>query len=159
MRYTIIDQRGAVSFVAACDLLLPLVAGCARDPQTVEDLLRHADEYATGTSEKVLCSLAVFDEQNTADSHRSIDAALAICKPHELPVFRVLDDHTREASLRPVHAGVVVFNLRAKRIVQIHNSYMEIPRQGRARASRPASPDRRLIKYELPPYWSIVPAA
>jgi hypothetical protein len=72
-------------------------------------------------------------------------------------VFRVLDSRTREASLTPVHAGVVVFNLRAKRIVQIQNSYAEIRRRGRSRAARPASPERRLIRYELPNYWALVP--
>ena len=159
MRYTVIDQRGTVSFVAPCHALLPLVAACAQDARTLQELLSMADEYASGLREKILCSLAFFDEQNTADNFESISTALDICPPHELPAFRVLDDRTREASLTPVHAGVVVFNLKAKRIVQIQNSYAEIARRGRARALQPASPNRRLIVYELPSYWSIVPAA
>lgn len=159
MRYTIIDKAGTVSFVASCDALLPLVAGCANDPQTLEQLLAHADEYVSGTMEKVLSGLAVFDEHNSSENHEAIHEALKHCKPHELPSFRVLDDRTRQASLTPVHAGVVVFNLTAKRIVQIQNSYAEIRRKGRAKATQPSSPDRRLIKYELPPYWSVVPDA
>lgn len=157
MRYTVIDRRGTVSFVAPCDTLMPLVASCARDPQSLEELLTLADEYSSGIEEKILCSLAVFDEQNTPESFGSIHRALDLCRPHELPAFRVLDDRTREASLTPVHAGVVVFNLPAKRIVQIQNSYAEIKRRDRGRATKPASPERRLIKYELPPYWSLVP--
>jgi len=159
MRYTVIDRAGTVSFVASCDALLPLVAGCARDSQTLEELLTYADEYASGTKDRVLSALAVFDEHNTADNFEAIHQALNHCRPHELPVFRVLDDRTREASLSPVHAGVVVFNLRAKRIVQILNSFAEIRRRGRARAAQPASPERRVIKYELPAYWSLVPEA
>lgn len=159
MRYTIIDGEGTVSFVASCDALMPLVAGCARDPQSLEELLTYADEYAAGTRDRVLSSLAVFDEHNTRDNFEAIHQALDHCKSHELPVFRVLDDRTREASLLPVHAGVVVFNLRAKRIVQIQNSFAEIRRRGRGRAAKPANPERRVIRYELPAYWSLVPEA
>jgi len=159
MRFTIIDGSGTISFVASCDALLPLVAGCARDPQRAEDLLSHADEYAAGTRERVLSSLAVFDEHNTRENHLAIHSAIDFFKPHDLPAFRVLDDRTRQASLTPVHAGIVVFNLTAKRIVQIQNSYVEIRRKGRARASQPASPERRVIRYELPSYWSLVPDA
>lgn len=157
MRYTVIDRGGTISFVASCDVLLPLVAGCARDPQSLDELLTYTDEYARGTKDQVLSSLAVFDEHNSPDNFDAIHQALNYCRPHELPTFRVLDDRTREASLVPVHAGVVVFNLRAKRIVQIQNSYSEIRRRGRARAAQPASPDRRVIRYELPAYWSLVP--
>ncbi len=157
MRYTVIDYRGIVSFVAHCDSLMPLVAGCSQDPQSLDDLLTIADEYSSGLKERVLCSLAVFDEQNSPQNLESFHKALEICRPHELPAFRVLDDQSREASLTPVHAGVVIFNLRAKRIVQIHNSFAEIKRRDRGRAAKPATPDRRIIRYELPSYWSLVP--
>ncbi len=157
MRYTIIDDRGTVSFVADCDALLPMVAGCASDPGSVEELLTFADQYESGIKEKVTCSLAVFDEANTRENHQSIHKALDYCRPHELPAFRVLDDRTRQASLTPVHAGVVVFNLPARRIVQIQNSYEEIQRRARRRAARPATPERQVIRYELPAYWSLVP--
>jgi hypothetical protein len=157
MRYTIVDQRGTASFVGPCDALLPMVAGCAKDPHTLEELLDFVDEYAGGTREKVLCGLAVFDERNEPGKSDWIESALDSYLPNELPAFRVLNDRTREASLTPVHAGVVLFNLLARRIVQIHNSYAEITRCGRGRATGPTRPDRRLIKYELPPHWSLVP--
>ncbi len=157
MRYTIIDNKGTVSFVASCDTLLPLVAGCARDPRELDELLSYADEYASGTRDRVVSGLAVFDEHNTPENHGAIHQALSHLRPHEIPTFRVLDDRTREASLTPVHAGIVIFNLRAKRIVQIQNSYAEIRRKGRGTAAQPTSPDRRVIRYELPSYWSLVP--
>jgi hypothetical protein len=159
MRYTVIDNSGTVSFVAPCDALVPLVAGCAQDPANLEELLSIADEYASGVKERVLCGLAVFDEMNTPENPSSILKALEVCRPHELPTFRVLEDRTREASLTPVHAGVVLFNLRAKRIIQIHNSYAEIKRKDRVRAARPISPEHRVIRYELPSYWALVPEA
>lgn len=159
MRYTIVDTAGTISFVAACDALIPLVAGCARDPRTAVELLSLADEYASGTRETVLSALAVFDEHNSRTNLRAIHSAMDYFKSHELPAFRVLDDRTRQASLTPVHAGIVIFNLTAKRIVQIQNSYAEIRRKGRARAVQPSSPDRRVIRYELPAHWSLVPDA
>ncbi len=146
MRYTVIDSGGTISFVASCDVLLPMVAGCARDSQSLNELLTYVDEYARGTKDRVLSSLAVFDEHNTEENFDAIHQALNHCRPHELPAFRVLDDRKREASLAPVHAGVVVFNLRAKRIVQIQNSFAEIKRRGRARAAEPTSPERRVIR-------------
>lgn len=157
MRYTVVDERGTVSFVAECEALLPLVAACAKDPMTLNELLEYADEYAAGLREKVACSLAVFDEQNTPENHDAIHRGLEIVAPHRLPAFRVLGDRTRDASLTPVHAGVVIFNLAGKRIVQIQNSYAEIPRKGKARAARPTAPNRRVIRYELPAHWSLVP--
>jgi len=157
MRYTVIDRHGTTSFVASCDVLLPLVAGCAKDPETLDELLAHADNYAHGIRETVLCGLAVFDEHNTSENYEAILSALDHCRPHELPTFRVVDDRTREASLTPVHAGVVVFNLRAKRIVQIQNSYAEIKRRGQARVAKPIDANHRVVRYELPSYWSLVP--
>ncbi len=159
MRFTVIDERGTVSFVASCDALVPMVAGCSQDPRDIEELLTLADGYSSGLKERILCSLAVFDEQNSADNLQSIHKGLEVCRSHELPAFRVLDDQTRQASLTPVHAGVVIFNLRAKRIVQIQNSFEEIKRKGRVRASRPTTPERHIVRYELPSYWSLVPGA
>ncbi|HYU17262.1 MAG TPA: hypothetical protein VEQ11_01045, partial [Chloroflexota bacterium] len=107
--------------------------------------------------ERVLSGLAVFDEHNSPNNPHWIHAALDYCKREEVPVFRVVDDRTREASLGPVWAGAVVFNLRAKRIVQIQNTYSEIKRKGRLRVTEGARPTNRIERYELPPEWSVVP--
>ncbi len=85
-------------------------------------------------------------------------AALDYCAPHEAPVFRVVDPRTEEVSLSPVRAGVVVFNLVAKRIVQLQNTYSEIRRKGRVRLVRNNQPTDRVHRYELPPDWSLVPS-
>ena len=71
--------------------------------------------------------------------------------------LRVVDDVTRNASLQPVKAGGFVINLRAKRIVQIQNSYQEITRSGRVRVFDGTHPRGRLLSYRLPDEWSIVP--
>ena len=71
--------------------------------------------------------------------------------------FRVVDERTLQASLNPVKAGVVVFNLKDKRIVQIHNTYNEIRRKGKVRIVENGQPTNRVRRYELPPDWSLVP--
>jgi hypothetical protein len=69
----------------------------------------------------------------------------------------VLDTVTREASLRPVRAGVVLFNLPAKRIVQIENTYEPLTRSGEVNYHNGRFLSIRLLPYELPADWMIVP--
>lgn len=158
MRFTVIDPRGRVSFIANCDALEALVAACATQPRSLEQLLAAAEPFAGALADRVLSGLAVFDEHNSPVNVRWIHAALDYCSPHQAPVFRVLDPRTEELSLTPVRAGVVVFNLVAKRIVQIQNTYAEIRRKGRIRVVRDNRPTERIHRYELPADWSLVPA-
>ena len=39
MRYTLIDRHGKVSFVGPCLALEALVAACARQPESIDELL------------------------------------------------------------------------------------------------------------------------
>ncbi len=158
MRFTVIDPRGRVSFVAPCHTLEALVAACASQPRTLEQLLAAAEPFVGSLAERVTSGLAVFDEHNSPSNVRWIHAAFDYCPPHETPTFRVLDPRTEELSLTPVRAGVVVFNLVAKRIVQIQNTYSEIRRKGRVRVLRNNEPTDRVHRYELPEDWSLVPS-
>ncbi|MBI4491953.1 MAG: hypothetical protein HY690_04085 [Chloroflexi bacterium] len=158
MRFTVVDRQGKVSFVAPCYALEALVAACSFQPKSLEELLRCSAPFSGDLPEHVLSGLAVFDEHNSGANFRAIHAALDYCKPQELPVFRVVDERTQEASLQPVRAGVVLFNLREKRIVQIHNTYAEIKRKGRVRIVEGKLPTNRVQRYELPPDWTLVPS-
>ncbi len=126
MRYTVIDRRGTVSFVAECDALPALVSACADGAQTLDELLEVVARRNPALRERVTCGLAVFDEHNVPGHYEPVHEAIKYLPPHELPVFRVVDDATRQASLQPVKAGVIVFNLRGRRIIQIQNTYAEI---------------------------------
>jgi len=159
MRFTVIDARGAVSFVAPCRTMEALVAACAGEPSNLEELLETVAQFVPDVQERVLSGLAVFDEHNSRTNPQSIHAALDLLRPADLPVFRVLDDRTRQASLQPARAGVIVFNLLSKRIVQIHNTYTEIKRSGKIRVARSEGAPPRVHRYELPPDWSLVPSA
>jgi hypothetical protein len=157
MRYTVVDPQGCVSFVGPCSALLPLVAACSKNPTTLAELLAYADQFGANLAEYVAAGLAVFDEHNLPGHYERIHAALDHLRGHEVPVFRVVDDRTRDASLQPVAAGVVIFNLTAKRIVQIQNSYQEIPRDGVVRQRDQSGRTTRVMRYRLPQEWQLTP--
>jgi hypothetical protein len=157
LRCTIIDDSGAVSFLTHGDALPALVAACASNPGTIGELLERADPLYHNLSGYVYSGLAVFDEHNTPGHYAAIHKALTTLPRHKQPVFRVVDDLTREASLRPVKAGAVIFNLKAKRIIQIVNSYREIRRTGRARVFDGRTHTGEVFSYNLPEDWALVP--
>jgi hypothetical protein len=162
MRFTVIDERGGVSFVAPCRTMEALVAACASEPRTLAEMLEAASQFEPEIRDRVMSGLAVFDEHNSRANPKSIHSAFDLLRPADLPVFRVLDDRTRQASLQPARAGVIVFNLKSKRIVQIHNTYTEIKRTGRIRIQPREDGERPLPgvhRYKLPADWSLVPGS
>ncbi|GAC1451580.1 MAG: hypothetical protein PVSMB4_11530 [Ktedonobacterales bacterium] len=157
MRLTVIDARGTVSFVAHTSAAVALTAACATDPVSLDDLLSASLRYDRRLRDTVLEGLAVFDRHNHAQDLRVIHGLLATLPGRDMPVFRVLDDVTRQVSLEPVRAGVVLFNLLDKRIVQIQNTYEPLLRAGEVNYHNGRFLSRRLFAYELPARWSIVP--
>ena len=157
LRCTLIDPGGGISFIVDGEALPALTAACAADPAGIGDLLGVAERYYRGLTDRVENGLAVFDERNAAGHYETIHRALAMCPPGMEPVFRVVDDVTREASLKPARAGAIVFNLIAKRIVQLMNSYQEIKRSGRAQVFDGRSLTGDVFSYRLPREWALVP--
>jgi hypothetical protein len=154
MRFTIVDQDGTLSFVAPCHAMKMLAAACSRQPDDHRALIALAEEYDPRLITRLRAGLSRFDADwsmaDTAAIHARLDAA------GDAP-FRVVDEVTRRRSLDPVRWGLVVFNLNAKRIVQIQNSYADLRRQDRGRLRRDGRPVRAYYSYELPAEWSIVP--
>ena len=157
LRFTLIDQSGGISFVADAEVLPALLRGCQQEPATSMELLHLAESYYHGIEERVLNGLAMFDERNVPGNYGAVHQALAFCAPHQQPPFRIVDDVTRDASLQPVKAGAILFNLVRKRIVQIQNTYREITRAGRGRIFDGERLTRRAFNYELPTDWRLVP--
>ena len=157
MRITGVDSQGTGSFVAHSSAVVALTAACAANPETLSDLLEHSKKYDRGLRDLVLNGLAVFDEHNLPSDTRAIHTQLKTMTPRETPVFRVLDELTRETSLQPVRAGVVLFNLPRKRIVQISNTEEPLARSGAVNYHNGKFLSIRVFDYELPPEWSIVP--
>jgi len=157
LRCTIIDESGSVSLLTHGDALPALVAACTTNPADLRQFLERAEPYYRGLSEYVYDGLAVFDEHNTAGHYEDAHRALTTTPRHKQPVFRIVDDLTREASLRPVKAGAVIFNLKEKRIVQMVNSYREIRRSGRGRIFDGVQHTAETFRYRLPEEWALVP--
>ena len=157
MRFTLVDDETTISFIGPDRALHALVAGCATDPHSIGELLDRVAPFTADLRERVLSGLAVFDEHTSSDNPRWIHAAFDYCRREEVPVFRVVDDRTREVSLSPVWAGAVVFNLKARRIVQIQNTFSDIKRKGRLRIMEGARPTNKIQRYELGPEWTVVP--
>src|SRR5579872_3253453 len=156
LRYTIVDRKGAVSFVGDSFYVQPLVAACASGPRTLNELLDAADPIDKRIREQVLNGLAVFDEMNSEENHTSIQAQLSLLEDEDGPVLRVLDDVTRAESHRPTRTGFVIINLIEKRIVQAQNLFANITR-GEAHVHNGKYYSRRTIPYELPRSWTVVP--
>jgi hypothetical protein len=157
IRFTVIDRDGAISFVGPCHAIKMLVAACSRHPRTATELLEFTRPYDAVFVTDVMSGLTVFDEHNTPENPESFHAVISHRPAPSLPPFRVFDERTREASLTPVTAGLIVFNLTERRIIQVQNSYDEIRREDRGRIWRDGRATRALYRYHLPDEWSIVP--
>jgi hypothetical protein len=157
MRMTVIDRAGGVSFVAHGEALPALMKACATNPDALDELLERAEPYYHGLRERVRNGLAMFDERNAGGQNDAIHRALEHAQPDESPLFRVVDEVTREASLRPVKAGAVVINLIDRRIIQLQNGYQEITRNGRGRVFDGERMTESIFAYRLPKAWALVP--
>ncbi len=157
IRLTIIDPAGSVSFVGPGHASKVFAAACSSGPGDLGAMLAAARPYDGELVAYLLDGLANFDEHNGAGQYAAIHARLAGTPPAETPPFRIVDEVTRAASLAPVGAGVILYNLPARRIVQIQNTYSTLLRRDRGRIRTSGKPTRHLYRYELPSDWSIVP--
>ncbi len=157
MRFTVVDPVGTISFTGPAHGLKILAAACSRQPRDYQTLMRYAGELDGRFAESVVHGLSVFDEHNTMDDLAAIRSQLTADDSGAVPPFRVLDELTRRRSLEPECAGLVVFNLSARRIVQVQNSYAELQREDRGRRWCDGQPTDSLYHYRLPAGWSILP--
>ncbi|MGO8949156.1 MAG: hypothetical protein ACLQUY_16220 [Ktedonobacterales bacterium] len=157
MRFTIVDAQGTVSFVAHTSAAFALTAACAQNPKTMTELLEASRQYDRDLYTLVASGLIIFDEHNLPNDMQHIHEQLRSLPPQKTPVFRVLDEATRDASLQAVRAGVILYNLSKKRIVQIANTYEALTRSGEVNYHNGRFLSRRVFSYELPPDWTIVP--
>lgn len=157
MRFTVTDPEGTTSFVGPGHAIKMLVAGCARGATTLRELLDYTKRYDEDFVVSVMNGLSTFDEHNVETDTSEIERQISLKPADELPPFRVYNETTRAVSSQPAQAGLIIFNLAARRIVQVQNSYEEIRRHGRGRIRRSGEPIRILYHYELPADWSLVP--
>jgi hypothetical protein len=157
IRFTVVDNDGATSFVGPCHTIKMLVAACSRNPSTTEELLKYAQPFDEEFVQDVRSGLAVFDEHNTEDNTEAFHGWKSELSNRHLPPFRIFDESMRQESLQPTGTGLLVLNLKEQRIVQVQNSYEEVQRQDRGRIRRQGEPVPILYRYKLPGSWKIVP--
>jgi hypothetical protein len=157
MRFTIVDPRGSISFVDDGFLMLPLVAACASNPTSLQEMLARVDQIDRRLRDRILIGLAVFDEHNVEGNYAAIHRVLTEGTVEREPVFRVVDDLTRQRSLEPTRTGLLIFNLKDRRIVQVLNHFYEVEREGEVHLHNGEKYSRRTVTYSLPESWSIVP--
>jgi hypothetical protein len=157
MRFTIVDPAGTISFVGDGFLMLPLVAACASNPATLPQMLARVDDIDRRLRNRILNGLAIFDEHNIEGNYAAIHAQLENPAEEQEPVFRVVDDLTRQRSLEPTRTGLIIFNLKDHRIVQVLNHFYAVERSGEVHLHTGSRYSRRTVTYELPESWSIVP--
>lgn len=156
-RLTVIDTAGAVSLISPGHGAKILTAACSKNPANLDELFQIARPYDTELIAHWLDGLAYFDEHNGPDRYAAIHRVLAESRPAEVPPFRVVDAVTRAAGFSPVLSGLILYNLPAQRIVQVHNSYCSLQRRDRGRIRASGRPTRHLYRYELPREWRLVP--
>jgi len=156
-RFNIVDASGAVSFVGPAHGLKVLAAACAKGPTTLNDLFSGAARYDPDWIAAIRRDLNIFDEHNV--DHLSDDFVKLVASPEDADhkAFRVIDQLTRARSNKSARLGLVVINLSEQRIIQVQNSYGDLPRKGRGRIREEGKPTRELYHYQLPETWSIVP--
>ncbi len=155
MRFTVVDDRETVSFIAPGRALKMCAAGCSRHAKDCRDLIHKIADYDALLARRLMNGLTSDHEElpGVADDMRG-PANVGAPEPQ---VFRVMTAEQRRKSTEPVDAGLVLFNLPAKRIVQVQNSYADLQRQDKGRLWRDGRPVRAFYSYELPADWTIVP--
>jgi hypothetical protein len=157
VRITVADDSGTTSFISPGHAIKMFVAACSQGVDSVGAMLGIVRELDEDLAVSIKVGLAQFDEHNLETDTTSFEMRLADTPGDELPPFRVYNPATRDASLNPARLGLILFNLKARRIVQVQNHYGEIRRMDRGRIRKSGEPSRVLYQYSLPNEWSLVP--
>jgi hypothetical protein len=156
-RINIVDEHGAVSVVGPPHGLKVLAAACSREPSSITELLEMARPFDADWIEQTKNGLRIFDEHNVDTLSPAFESKVSQEVDEGHTPFRIFDSTTRTRSMVPARLGLVIVNLKTRRIIQIHNSYADLLRKGRGRIRERGKPTRSIFQYELPEAWSIVP--
>lgn len=156
-RVNVIDEKGTVSFLAPPHGLKVLAAAITQGAATSADLLALSHTFDAQWATDIRRQIIRFDEHNIDVVADRFKDAIAGADGPAHPAFRVIDPETRRRSLVPGRLGLVVFNLKERRIIQIQNNYSNLERKDRGRVRVGGEPTDTVFQYELPLEWSLVP--
>lgn len=156
-RVNVIDLRGTISFLAPPHGLKVLAAAITQGAADGGELLSYAQAFDAQWVADIRTQIMRFDEHNVDEVSDPFLSAIAEADGAAHPAFRVMNSETRARSLEPGRLGLVVFNLKERRIIQIQNNYANLERKDRGRIRVNGEPSELLFQYELPHDWALVP--
>lgn len=156
-RINMIDQRGTISLLAPAHGPKMLTALAGLEFDSARDMLQAVAALDAAWIHQVLSQLAMFDEFNIDELSDDWREMLERGDSAVHPAFRVIDPVTRARSLQPASVGLIVFNLKEHRIIQVQNSGDDLEREGEGRYREDGAPQDRMYSYILPKNWSLVP--
>ncbi len=156
-RINMIDEYGTISLLSPAHgpKMLTAMAGLQFD--STKDMLLAVSALDSSWIWQVLSQLSMFDEFNIDELHDDWREMIERKDSAVHPAFRVLDPITRQRSLQPGSLGLIVFNLREHRIIQVQNNGTDLEREGAGRYREDGRPRGEMYRYTLPQNWSLVP--
>lgn len=153
-RLNIIDPASSVSFLGPAHAAKAVAAACSHGSLTWQDILSRTQRYDAEWTAEVRRGILSFEEHHVPgdDPVPPVEPGFDALSP-----FRIWDVETRQASLNPGRLGLVIFNLKEQRIIQVQNNYSDLQRQGRGRIRLDGRPTPALYHYRLPEDWAILP--
>jgi hypothetical protein len=156
-RVNVLDYRGTLSFLAPPHGLKVLAASIARGASDSGELLAFAHAYDAEWAAQIRMQVMRFDEHNVEVVAERYQEVISEADAIDHPAFRVIDPETRKRSLIPGVLGLVVFNLKERRIIQVQNNYSDLRRKDRGRIRVDGEPTDLMFHYELPGEWALLP--
>jgi len=153
-RLNVIDDQASVSMLGPAHAVKAVMAAISHGASTWQSILarvrRYDPEWADGVSRGVL-QFEEFHQPAAPEAEVGFETIDA-----DAP-FRIWDAPTRKRSMEPASLGLVIFNLKEQRMIQVQNNYGELPRQGRSRIRMNGRPTATIYHYKLPEEWAILP--
>ena len=156
-RVNLIDERGTISLLTPPHGPKMLTAVAGLGLETSREMLEAVAAMDESWIRQVQSQLAMFSEFNVDSLDEDWREMVEENDSVVHPAFRVIDGVTRSRSLVPGSLGLIVFNLKQRRIIQVQNAWDELERTGEGRYRIDGDIDERMYSYTLPETWSLVP--
>lgn len=156
-RVNLIDERGTISLLSPSHGPKMLTAVAGMGLESSRAMLESVAAMDSDWIRQVQSQLALFSEFNVDSLDEGWREMIEEEDSMVHPAFRVIEGVTRSRSLLPGGLGLIVFNLKQRRIIQVQNAWDELERTGEGRYRIDGNIDDRMYSYSLPETWSLVP--
>jgi hypothetical protein len=158
IRVTIVDGTKTITMPADTLLTRQIVAACASDPESLEDLLLAAEPLRPGLTQQVINALLRFDQVSQARPKTGmlmLDPASA--------VFEAIDPGLEELSMQGLPGGLTIFDLEEKMIYcaapSLASAGQVLKREDVLPVVEKGQPTRKTITYSLDKSWKVLDLA